>query len=145
MTTIINITYLIIYKCYDIHKFKKEIKDVNLMSDDTGDIIKYLRKKHNFTQRDVGKYLNLSQSQLAKVESNERNLKVDNIRKLCILYNVPEEYILYGEGKFDENKIAFKKDNKAIELKTLARMNKIINNLKTMSKLYKECEENDKS
>ena len=115
------------------------------MSDKTGDILKYLRKKHNFTQRDIGKFLNLSQSQLAKVESNERNLKMDSIKKLCNLYNVSEEYILYGEGEIDENKIAFRKDNKAIDLKTLAHMNKIINNLKQMNRLYKEHELNDKS
>jgi transcriptional regulator with XRE-family HTH domain len=113
------------------------------MSEKTGDILKYLRKKHNFTQRDIGKFLNLSQSQLAKVESNERNLKFDSIKKLCNLYNVSEEFILYGEGEFDENTIAFRKDNRAIDLETLARMNKIINNLKTMNKIYQEHELND--
>ena len=104
-----------------------------------------MQKKHKFTQRDVGKFLNLSQSQLAKVETNERNLKIDSVKKLCNLYNVSEEFILYGEGEFDENQIAFRKDNKAINLETLAHMNKIINNLKHMEKLYEEHEFNDKS
>ena len=113
------------------------------MSDKTGDRLKDLRMKHKFTQRDIGKFLNLSQSQLAKVESNERNLKIDCVKKLCNLYNVSEEYILYGEGEFDANKIAFRKDNKAIDLETLSRMNKIINNLKYMDKLHEEHESND--
>ena len=113
------------------------------MSDKVGDRLKDLRMKHKFTQRDIGKFLNLSQSQLAKVESNERNLKIDCVKKLCNLYNVSEEYILYGEGEFDVNKIAFRKDNKAIDLETLSRMNKIINNLKYMDKLYEEHESND--
>ena len=106
------------------------------MDEGVGDRLKFLRKKYNFTQKDIGDYLGISQSLLAKVESNERNLKLTYITKLSDLYNVSGEYILYGEGVPNSNVLVFIKDNKAIDLKTIARMNKIINNLKEMIKLY---------
>ena len=52
------------------------------MSIKTGDRLKDLRKKHNFTQRDISNFLNISQSLIAKIESNERNLKIDSVKKL---------------------------------------------------------------
>lgn len=108
------------------------------MENNLGNRLKFLRKKHNFTQREVGDFLDISQSQLAKVESNERNLKLTKLLKLCDLYNVSEEFLLYGQGDYDKNKLAFRKENKSIDLETIARMNKIINNLRFMKELYKE-------
>lgn len=108
------------------------------MENDLGYRLKLLRNKHNFTQREVGDFLGISQSQLAKVESNERNLKLTKLLKLCDLYNVSEEFLLYGQGDYDKNKLAFRKENKTIDLETIARMNKIINNLRFMKDLYKE-------
>ena len=113
------------------------------MENNLGSRLKYLRKKHNFTQREVGDFLDISQSQLAKVESNDRNLKLTKLLKLCDLFNVSEEYLLYGEGDSDKNKLAFRKENKSIDLETLARMNRIVNNLKFMKDLYKEHYEDD--
>lgn len=113
------------------------------MDNSLGSRIKYLRKKHNFTQREVGDFLDISQSQLAKVESNDRSLKLTKLLKLCDLFNVSEEYLLYGESDSDKNKIAFRKDNKSIDLETLAQMNRIVNNLKYMKDLYKEHYEDD--
>lgn len=111
---------------------------VKKMENSLGYRLKFLRNKHNFTQREVGDFLDISQSQLAKVESNERNLKLSKLLKLCDLYNVSEEFLLYGQGDYDKNKLAFRKENKSIDLKTIARMNKIINNLRFMKDLYKE-------
>ena len=108
------------------------------MKNNLGNRLKFLRNKHNFTQREVGDFLDISQSQLAKVESNERNLKLTKLLKLCDLYNVSEEFLLYGQGDYDKNKLAFRKENKSIDLETIARMNKIINNLRFMKDLYKE-------
>ncbi len=116
---------------------------VEKMENNLGSRLKYLRKKHNFTQREVGDFLDISQSQLAKVESNDRNLKLTKLLKLCDLFNVSEEYLLYGEGDSDKNKLAFRKENKSIDLETLARMNRIVNNLKFMKDLYKEHYEDD--
>lgn len=113
------------------------------MENNMGERLKFLRKKYNFTQKDIADFLNLSQSQLAKVEANKRNLKLTSLLQLCDLFNVSEEYLVYGEGSYDENKIAFRKDNKDLDLKTIAKMNRIMNNLKEMKELYMENIEND--
>jgi transcriptional regulator with XRE-family HTH domain len=102
---------------------------------DIGTRLKKLRKQHNLTQRQIAEFLEISQSQYAKIESGERNLKLTKLTKLCDLYNVPEEYIVYGEGKPNEDKLTFK-GSKGLPLKTLARMNKIIKNLDEMRALY---------
>ena len=113
------------------------------MDENIGIRIKKLRQKHNFTQKEVGEFLDISQSQLAKVESNERNLDITKLLKLCDLFNVNEEYLIFGTGNHDENIIAFRKENKSINLKTIAQMNRIINNIKYMKELYKENYGND--
>jgi len=100
-----------------------------------GNRLKQLRKQHNITQRQIADFLEISQSQYAKIESGDRNLKLTKLTKLCDLYNVPEEYIIYGEGKPNEDKLTFK-GCKGLNLKTLARMNKIIKNLDEMRALY---------
>lgn len=108
------------------------------MEENIGMRIKYLRQNHNLTQQEVGEFLDISQSLLAKVESNKRNPDITKLLKLCDLFNVSEEYLIFGRGNYDKNTIAFKKDNKAINLKTIAQMNRITNNLKYMKELYVE-------
>lgn len=98
-----------------------------------GKRLKELRKQYHYTQRDVADFLDVSQAQIAKVESDERNLKLTKLQKLCNLYNVEIEYILYGEGEPSEPH--FVKDNKGISLETISRMNKICENLKEMRML----------
>lgn len=101
--------------------------------ENAGTRLKKLRIKHGYTQSDVAEFLGISQSQMAKVESNKRHLKLTKILKLCDLYNVTEEYILYGEGK-DTNTLYFTKQ-KGLSLECLSRMNKIVKNLQEMSEL----------
>jgi len=100
-----------------------------------GTRLKQLRKQRNLTQRQIAEFLEISQSTYAKIETGDRNLKLTKLTKLCNLYNVPEEYIVYGEGKPNEDKLTFK-GSKGLDLKTLARMNKIIKNLDEMRELY---------
>ena len=100
-----------------------------------GNRLKKLRKEQKITQRQIADFLEISQSQYAKIESGDRNLKLTKLTKLCDLYNVPEEYIVYGEGKPNEDKLVFK-SSKGLDLKTLARMNRIIKNLDEMRALY---------
>lgn len=54
--------------------------------------------------------------------------------KLCSLYMVTPEYILYGEGEAP-TRTYFKKDNKEISLDTIQKMNKIMRNLHEMHAL----------
>ena len=98
-----------------------------------GERLKKLRKNMNLPQRELADFLNISQILYSKYESNERNLKVTQLTKLSYLYDVTEEYILYGEGEIQIH--PHFPHTKGMDLKTLMRMNKIIRNLEEMVEL----------
>ncbi len=104
------------------------------MVETIGDRLKKLRKMHNFTQEQVAKYLGFKQTQIAKLESNDRKLKSSSLNKLCELYNCPKEYILTGIGEYSKDEFKFRA-SKDLDLKTLANMNRIIRNLKELNDL----------
>lgn len=106
------------------------------MTEQIGTRLKQLRKQYNYTQKDIADFLDISQSLVAKIENCERNLKLTQMHKLCNLYVVSPEYILYGEGEGEPSKLLlFKKDNKKISLETISKMNRIILNLQEMQTL----------
>ena len=78
-----------------------------IVDETVGERIKKLRKMHNFTQKQVADYLGFKQTQIAKLESNDRYSK--------------EEF------KF--------RSSKDLDLNTLANMNRIIRNLKELNEL----------
>ncbi|MBQ8017116.1 MAG: helix-turn-helix transcriptional regulator [Methanobrevibacter sp.] len=104
------------------------------MVEQIGDRIKKLRKMHNFTQQQVAEYLGFKQTQIAKLENNDRKLKSSSLNKLCELYNCPKEYILSGIGEYSKEKFKFR-SSKDLDLDSLANMNRIIRNLKELNEL----------
>lgn len=104
------------------------------MVETIGDRIKKLRKMHNFTQKQVANYLGFKQTQIAKLENNDRTLKSSSLFKLCKLYNCTPEYILEGIGNYSKEELKFRSD-KNLDLNTLADMNRIIMNLKELDEL----------
>ena len=105
------------------------------MVETIGDRIKKLRKMHNFTQKQVANYLGFKQTQIAKLENNDRKLKSSSLNKLCELYNCPKEYIIKGIGKYSKEEFKFRSSSKDLDLNTLANMNRIITNLKELNEL----------
>lgn len=64
----------------------------------TGEIIRWLRRNEGWTQEELGELLGVKKSAVQKYENNSiRNLKLDNIRALCKLFNVPPWVIIYPE------------------------------------------------
>ena len=106
-----------------------------IINNNVGMRLKKLRLDFGFTQKQVADYLGFKQSQIAKLENNERVLKHSSLLKLCDLYNCSCEYILEGQGTYDKPNFAFKADKKDLKLETLARMNIIIRNLNKLSDL----------
>jgi len=104
------------------------------MVETIGDRLKNLRKMHGFTQEQVAKYLGFKQTQIAKLESNDRKLKSSSLNKLCELYNCPKEYIIKGTGQYSKKYFKFR-SSKDLDLETLADMNRIIRNLKELNDL----------
>ena len=105
-----------------------------------GKRLKMLRLDNNYSQREVGEFLGISQSLLAKIESNDRNISLTRLLSLCDLYNVDEDYVLYGKGTYDKDNFSFRKDGQDVNLKIIAKMNRIVKNMKLMNSLLKEDE-----
>ena len=104
------------------------------MSNNIAKRLKKLRKMHNFTQEQIAKYLGFKQTQIAKLENNDRILKSSSLNKLCKLYNCTPEFILEGIGNYSKQELKFRSD-KNLDLNTLADMNRIIMNLKELDEL----------
>ncbi len=104
------------------------------MNDNVGERLRNLRKMHNFTQKQVADYLGFKQTQIAKLENNDRTLKSSSLNKLCELYNCTPEYILKGIGEYSKEEYKFR-SSKNLDLNTLSDMNRIIRNLKELTEL----------
>lgn len=100
-----------------------------------GERLKKLRNENNFTQKQIADYLGFKQTQIAKLENNDRTLKSSSLNKLCELYNCSEEYILEGIGEYSIEEFKFRSDKNNLDLNTLADMNRIIRNLKHLNEL----------
>ena len=103
------------------------------MNETIGERLKFLRKQHHFTQKQIADYLEFQQGQIAKLENNQRRLKVSSLEKLCELYNCEEEYILQGIEENSNHNIAFRSNVKDLNLNTIANMNKIIKNIEFLA------------
>ena len=96
--------------------------------------LKQLRIDQGYSQKQVSDYLGIDQSNLSKIETDKRNLNLDLLDKLCLLYNCSPEYIL---GKSDEyNQISFRVDNN-VDLNVVAKINETMSYLKLLRDLNK--------
>ena len=96
--------------------------------------LKFLRKSCNITQKQLTSYLNISQGQMARLEGGHRKLKPEIIEKVCTLFNVDEDWLLFGEGEC--NCRTFRSNNpKKLNLEDISNMNKIINNIEFLAEV----------
>lgn len=102
-----------------------------------GDRLRQLREEHGYSQKQLENYLGIDQSNLSKIERNKRNLNVNLLEKLCLLYNCSPEYILGESDEYIPTKIAFRK-NKHIDLNAVAKVNEIMSYLELLNKLDNE-------
>lgn len=56
--------------------------------------IKELREDNDYTQAQVGKFLNKSQQGYNHIEAGRAELKIEDLAVLCRLYNVSADYII---------------------------------------------------
>ena len=111
------------------------------MNETVGDRLKKLRVEFGFTQKQLADYLGFKQSQIAKLEQDERKLKISSLDKLCDLYNCDEKYILEGQGRYEKPIFAFRSNKRDLKLDTLADMNLIIRNLNRLSEILGDADE----
>ena len=57
--------------------------------------IKDLREDHDLTQKQISKFLNISQVAYSYYEINKRSIPLELLSKLASFYNTSTDYLLY--------------------------------------------------
>ena len=58
------------------------------------EIIRTLKEDKDLNQTEVGKALKMTQRKISRMETGDAEPKIEDIKQLCIFYNVSAEYIL---------------------------------------------------
>ncbi|TDP48629.1 helix-turn-helix domain-containing protein [Aminicella lysinilytica] len=107
-----------------------------------GEIVKRLRTDSGLNQNQLGEYLGVGQTMIAKIEKDERNLTTDQIDKLCALFGCDMAYLLGEKEKCNQLKFAFRSKNASLEVLTsVAAVNKIALNLRMLNELLEDVDE----
>lgn len=91
-----------------------------------GNRLRQLRINHNYTQRDLGKLLNISHVAYGDYERGKSFPDLEIIKKLCTLYRVNIDYLLNNELN---DVIVIPKEEFEKLKNSLENINKIINNV----------------
>ena len=62
--------------------------------------IKNLREDHDLTQKDLSKFLNISQVAYSYYELNKRSIPLELLSKLADFYNTSIDYLLFRTNEF---------------------------------------------
>ena len=80
--------------------------------------IKILREDKDLTQKELSKFLNISQFAYSYYEINKRNIPLEILSKLADFYNTSVDYLLYRTEKLEpypkRNKSKYNVKEKAI-------------------------------
>lgn len=104
-----------------------------------GERLKFLREQANLSQKQLSNYLNIDQSYLSKIESNERAVTVELLDKLAILYGV--ELSDFENDNVGIKQMRFSLRSKQIDvedLNAIADINNIAANTALMAKLLED-------
>lgn len=73
----------------------------------TGQIIKFLRKRENLSQKELGVILGVKKSSIQKYESGSvTNIKIDVLRKICDVFHIHPWVLVYPDTITDiENEL----------------------------------------
>lgn len=107
------------------------------MNEKIGERIKKLRKVNGYTQKQVGDYLEIDQSNLSKIENGQGTLNEVTANEICLLYNCTPDYLLGKSDEYKKPNINFDK-SKELDLNAIAKMHEIIGYLKLLRRLEKK-------
>jgi len=91
-----------------------------------GERLKTLRTLHNFDITSIADFLEITTDDIKSLEDNTMKLKVSQLERLCDLYNIDEDYIVYGKIPED---FTSSSDDTIIDVKTAYLMNRVMRNL----------------
>lgn len=104
-----------------------------------GEKLKTLREKSRLSQKQLASYLDIDQSYLSKIESNERQVNIEILDKLAILFGLEIED--FDKDVMEPKEIHFSLRSRDIEsedLKAICQINTIASNSKQMAELLKD-------
>lgn len=101
--------------------------------------LKELRTESKLTQEQLAKYLDVDQSLVTKLENGTRSLNVTLLEKICNLFGCSDSYLLGMDDNYVPLSFAFRtKGIQTEDLESIAAINKIILNLRSMNEMMGE-------
>ena len=103
-----------------------------------GEKLKLLREKLNFTQQSVADYLNIQRVMLSYFETGTREIPIETLEKLCLLYGIDLESIINDDSDVFEASLAFAfraDEMESSDLNSIARFKEIVMNYIKMNQL----------
>lgn len=101
-----------------------------------GNRIKELRRQSGLTQEQIGLFLGIDQSMVAKIEKGDRSLTTVQLSKLTNLFACTEEYVLGDASEEKTMSLAFRLDNPTVEtMRIVSAINKVAANMNLLNKL----------
>lgn len=114
------------------------------LSNNVGGKIKDLRNAAGFTQQQVADYLGVDQSQVSKMETDERSLSASMIEKLSDLFCCPVTSIVYDDAEKPSVGVVYRAEKSTInDLNALARFNRVVLNQMEMIKMLERVKQDD--
>lgn len=107
-----------------------------------GERLKKLRQLNGYTQKQVGDYLKIDQSNLSEIENGQRTIDVTLAREFCLLYNCTQEYLIGRSDKYKKPDINLNKSEE-VDLNAIAKIHGITGYLKLLRRLNKENKADD--
>lgn len=104
--------------------------------------IKELRIKNGLNQTQIGDYLGVGQTMIAKIEAGERKLTTDQMNKLCALFGCEFEYLMGESNACEPMEFAFRAKSADVDvLNAVAVVNRVILNMRMLDSLQGETNE----
>lgn len=103
-----------------------------LLMQELGNRIKNLRLMYNYSESMLSEYLDISVDTLKGIENGVVAINTVQLSKLCDLYDCPYQYLIEG-GDYEKQEIM--NHSGVTDLKAIAKMNQVKNNLIFLRKL----------
>ena len=98
--------------------------------------IKELRKQSGLTQEQIGLFLGIDQSMVAKIEKGDRALTTVQLSKLINLFACSEDYLLGNNTSDKMMKLAFRLENPTLEtMRIVSAVNKVAANMNLLNNI----------
>lgn len=101
-----------------------------------GNRIKQLRKQSGLSQKQIGWFLDVDQSMVARIEKGERALTTVQLSKIASLFGCTEEYVLGDETEEKPIRLAFRLEEPSLEaMHIVAAVNKVAANINLLNRI----------